>query len=173
MATDNSHKTYDQKRDKVRAIVNSIRSAFMVTHGRDGSLHGRPMATAELQEGWDRLYFASHRESGKTAELAADQRVYLGYVNATGSEWVSLSGTARILDDRQKIKQLYSPNWNNWFDGPDDPNLVLIEATPERAEYWDNGSQVLEIARQAVAAVTGKKMGDGENAKVELGATTR
>ena len=63
---------------------------------------------------------------------------------------------------------MYTALWKDWFDGPDDPKLVLIAVTPEQAEYWDSHSRVITVAKMAFTAVTGKKTDMGEHAKVSL-----
>ncbi|MFT3785021.1 MAG: pyridoxamine 5'-phosphate oxidase family protein [Tepidisphaeraceae bacterium] len=158
----------EYKHDKVRSLINKIGTAFMVTHSSGGQMHGRPMAVAEVKDGVESLWFATQRNSGKTEELASDDHVFLGFVNATGSDWVTVNGRGRIVDDRAKNRELWSPIWKNWFSGPEDPNLVLIEVTPESAEYWDNGSQAIAMLKFAVAAVTGKKMNEGDHGHVDF-----
>ena len=161
-------KTEAEKRTKVRDMINKIGTAFMVTHGDNGSLHGRPMANARLDETWDTIWFATQKSSGKAFELKDDAHIFLGYGNASGSDYVTVTGTGRIVNDRAKIKELWSPFWKAWFDGPEDPNLVLIAVTPSEAEYWDSGSRVLALLKMAAAGVTGKKLEVGENQKVSM-----
>jgi general stress protein 26 len=160
------HKTEQEKRAKVREMINSIRDAVLVSRVPDGSLHGRPMSTAEVDEQWEKIWFATQRDSGKVHELKDDDHVYLGY--SKSGEYVSVSGRARIVKDSQKAKDLWSPLWKNWFSGPDDPNLMLLEITPETAEYWDSGSKVFALAAMATAAVTGKHVSTSENEKVSF-----
>ncbi len=156
----------DQK-SQLKKIINDSHTAMMVTHG-NGALHGRPMATAEVKEDLANLWFASQKDSGKVEELQSDDRVFLGYNNTSGSEWATVNGRGRIVTDRAKIKELWSPIWKNWFEGPDDPNLVLIEVEPDSAEYWDSGSKAIQMLKFAMTAVTGKKVDSGEHAKVGL-----
>jgi len=160
--------TEHQKRDKLRKILNDAKTAFMVTRTTTGGLHGRPMVTVQIDSDLDTLWFPTDRDSGKVRELATDSEVCLGYTNSTGSEWASVNGRARIVDDRALIKELWNPIWKNWFDGPDDPKLTLIGVAPESAEYWDSGSQILQMMKFAVTAVTGKRLDEGENEQVNL-----
>lgn len=160
--------TDQQKRAKLVEIVNHSKTAFMVTRTSGDGLHGRPMANAEVAEDFEFIYFATQRDSGKVHEFQSDDRVYLGYTNASGSEWASINGKARLVDDRAKIQELWSPIWKNWFTGPDDPNLVLIEVTPESAEYWDTGNKLVAMFKFAAAAVTGKHMDEGEHETIDL-----
>jgi general stress protein 26 len=171
MSHDN--KTESEKREKVRQLVNSIDFAFLVSQTGNGMLHGRPMSTAKVEENADVIYFAADRHSAKIEEIVRDPNVFLGYVNTSGSDWVSIAGTARAVDDRAKIHELYSAHWNNWFDGPDDPKLILIEVQPSVAEYWDSGSKLIAVAKFTFGAVTGKKMDIGENDKVTFGNAIR
>ena len=160
--------TEHEKRSRLRKILNDAKTAFMVTRTTSGGLHGRPMATVQIEDDFDNLWFPTDRNSGKVRELVADSEVCLGYTNATGSEWASVNGRARIADDRALIRELWSPIWKNWFDSPEDSRLVLIGVTPESAEYWDSGSQILQMIKFAVTAVTGKRLGEGENEHVNL-----
>lgn len=173
MAGSTGHdKTETQKRETLRKIVNDASAAFLVTRGTDGEgMHGRPMATAQVDEDFTSIWFATSRDSGKVEEINADPRVYLGYTNGSGSEWASINGRATIVDDRDKVHELWSPLWRNWWESADDPNIVLIEVFPDHAEYWDSGSRLVMFAKMAVAAVTGKKLPDGEHETVEVGAT--
>ncbi|HSJ14271.1 MAG TPA: pyridoxamine 5'-phosphate oxidase family protein, partial [Longimicrobiales bacterium] len=58
-------------------------------------------------------------------------------------EWVSVSGTATVSRDRQRIRELYAPDWRAWFGkldevrdgGPDDPRIALILVTAESVIY--------------------------------------
>jgi general stress protein 26 len=164
----NTPKTDAEKRDKLRSIINGIRTGFMVTKGPDGQMHGRPMATAEVERDFDTIWFATQRESAKVHEIAADSSVYLGYTNAAGSGWASVNGTARVIDDKMKAEELWNPFWKNWFDGPHDPKLVLLQVTPQSAEYWDSGSRLVQMAKFAFTAVTGKPVDEGEHARMEM-----
>jgi general stress protein 26 len=163
-----SQPTEKEQRKALHKIINGARTAFMVTKTPNGRLHGRPMATAELEENFTSIWFASQRDSGKLEELRADNQVFLGYNNASGSEWATINGRVNVVDDRAKIHELWNPFWKNWFEGPDDPNLVLLEVEPETAEYWDSGSKALIWAKFAITAVTGKKMDEGDHAKLDL-----
>lgn len=161
-------KSRDEKLQKLSTIIASMRTAFLVTHSADGGLHGRPMAAAEAEADLTRLWFATSTQSAKVQELLADDRILCACSNATGSEWATVNGRARLVNDRSRINELWSPFWKNWFSGPDDPNLALLEVTPESAEYWDSGSAVLTMVKLAMAAVTGKKFDEGENERVAL-----
>lgn len=163
-----SEQSEQDKRETIRKIVNGARTAFMVTRTEGEGMHGRPMATAKVDKAFENIWFATSRDSGKISELRADSHVYLGYTNASGSEWASINGRARVVDDRAKIHEFWSPIWKNWFSGPDDPKLVLVQVIPESAEFWDEGSQMVAPAKFAIADVTGKHVDEGEHEPLSL-----
>jgi general stress protein 26 len=162
--------TEQEKREHLRKLINSAHSAMFVTHTING-LHGRPMANAEVEESFLRIWFATSRSSSKVDELQHDNRVFLGYAKS-GTEWASINGRARTVDDRAKIQELWSPYWKNWFNGADDPDLILLEVIPESGEYWDSGNKLFAMVKFAVGAMTGRPMDLGDNQKVSLSGRT-
>ena len=161
-------KSEPEKREHLRKIINGAHVGMMVTRSSDGGMHGRPMANSQVKEDFNEIWFATSRSSVKVDELTRDDRVFLGYGNGTGSEWAAVSGRARTVDDRAKIKELWEPMWKNWWTGPDDPELILLRFTPESAEYWDSGNKLVQLAKFAIGTVTGKDMTKDDNVKVKM-----
>ena len=159
--------TESEKSEHLRKIVNKAHSGFFITHTAGGQMHGRPMVTAQVEGDFDRLWFACQRSSPKIAEIKRDDRVMVGYTTGD-TEWAAVNGRARVVDDRAKAKELWSPYWKTWLDGPDDPELILIEVTPESAEYWDLGGKVAAAIKFAVGTITGKDTTAGDNQKLKL-----
>jgi general stress protein 26 len=131
-----------KKLDELYALIDGIEIAMFTTRRVDGQLVSRPMATQERVSGTD-LWFVTDTSSHKLAELEQDPHVNLAYYNNKSREWVSVSGTAQITQDRNLIKELYKPDWKAWFDdeggakdgGPDDPRLALILVEAQSVEY--------------------------------------
>lgn len=162
-----NEKPESEKRDSLTAIIEGARTAFFVSEA-EGDLHGRPMANAKVEKDLGAIWFATQRNSGKISEIKKDHSVLLGYTNASGSEWASVNGLAEVVDDRAKVKELWNMFWKNWFEGPDDPNILLIKVKPVSAEYWDSGSRAVAMIKFTLAAVTGAKFDEGENEKLKL-----
>jgi general stress protein 26 len=131
-----------KKLDELYALIDGIEIAMFTTRRTDGQLVSRPMATQERVSGTD-LWFVTDISSHKLAELEQDPHVNLAYYNNKSREWVSVSGTAQITQDRNLIKELYKPDWKAWLDdeggakdgGPDDPRLALILVEAQSVEY--------------------------------------
>ncbi len=115
---------------------------------------------------------SSPRRWPKVDEVQNEQRVNLSYANPDDSRYVSVSGTARLIRDQRKAKELWNPLYKAWFpQGPGDPNLALLKVSFEKAEYWDAPSgKMVQAFAFAKALATGKRYQpeQGEHNKVEL-----
>jgi general stress protein 26 len=155
------------KEDKLKHfydLVEELETAMFTTRRPDGSLVSRPMATQVRAEGAD-LWFVTTKGSPKLAEIKADSHVNLAYFNNKSREWISVSGTARAVRDRDKIRELYRPDWRAWFgdeggdaDGtPDDPRMVLIGVRIRFAVFLEvNKPQPVVLYEVVKGMVTGK-----------------
>jgi general stress protein 26 len=102
------------------------------------------MATQKRAEGAD-LWFVTTDGSAKVADLANDAHINLAYIKTKTMEWISVSGIATISRDRQKIRELYMPDWKIWFpqEGDprhgtaDDPRMVLIGVDVHAAVFLE------------------------------------
>lgn len=151
---------------KLRELVDEFGVAMLVTRASGGQLRARPMALAEAPPDGT-LWFATGRNTGKVDELAQDDRVVVTMQSTT--KFVSLSGTAATVEDREKISRLWKAEWKVWFPGgKDDPDLVLLRVDVRSGEYWDNsGTGGLKYLIEAGRAlVTGTRPDVGDDPKV-------
>ena len=132
----------EKKLDELYALIEGISTAMFTTRRPDGHLVSRPMATQERVTGVD-LWFATDISSGKLDELESDPHVNVSFYNFKSREWVSISGTAIVTQDRATIAELYKPDWKAWFGdkggeqdgGPNDPRIALIMVEAHSVEY--------------------------------------
>ena len=130
--------------EKFYAAIESIDTAMMTTRRQDGHLRSRAMANQKKAAGAD-LWFVCREGTAKLTDLRHDPHVNLTYYRNSNREWVSVSGTAEITQDRAKIRELYAPDWRMWFGDegdarhgtPDDPRIVLIGVTIHGAEFLE------------------------------------
>ncbi len=133
--------TTHSRTDELYRLIEGIEIAMFTTRRPDGHLVSRPMATQAPSPGAD-LWFVTDKSTDKLDELSADEHVNVAYYNTKSREYVSVSGTARVVDDRSKIRELYRPDWKAWFGGedqrsgtPDDPRITLIAVDAATAVY--------------------------------------
>ena len=153
-------------------IVKDIKFAIFTTKHSDGHLHGRPMTTQNKSLDEDEsLWFFMSRSSDAVEDLSEDATVHVAYADPDRDAYVSVSGTASVVDDRAKKEQLWSKLAEAWFpDGADDPDLALVEVRIEDAEYWDvKESKVTQLFKMARAAVVSDPpSGMGEHGEVHM-----
>ncbi|MDQ3283644.1 MAG: pyridoxamine 5'-phosphate oxidase family protein [Acidobacteriota bacterium] len=163
-------------KEKLYDLIDDMETAMFTTRRADGHLVSRPMATQKRAAGAD-LWFVTDRASEKLIEIGDDPQVNLAYYKDRTREWVSVSGRARIVDDREKIRELYQPDWRAWFgaeggekDGtPDDPRMVLIGVDIEMAMFLElNKPQAVVLFEVVKGMITGKRPDVGEVENVEL-----
>lgn len=149
---------------KLRDLIDDIRVAMITTVGSDGALHSRPMMT--LQTDADGLlWFFTADDSLKAHEIADEHQVNVSYAETSGQRYVSVSGTATVVKDQAKARELWTPMAKAYFPGGvDDPRLALLRVRIESAEYWDAPSsrmvRLYALARSIVTGDAPKQMGD-------------
>lgn len=155
---------------KLYELIDDIETAMFTTRRADGLLVSRPMATQAQAAGAD-LWFVTTKGSPKLAEIRSDEHVNLAYFKDRTKEWISVSGIARIVEDRSKIRELYRPDWRAWFGdeggdrngGSDDPRMVLIGVDVKLAMYLEVNKPMPVVLFELVKGmVTGKKPDIGE-----------
>lgn len=154
---------------KLAELIKGIEVAMLTTVAEDGTLRSRPMVTQKAEFDGT-LWFFTPAGAPKVGEVGHDRRVNVSYASPDDNRYVSVSGTAELVRDRQKIEELWNPVLKAWFpDGLQDPELALLRVNPERAEYWDSPSSTLVHLVGFVRAVaTGKPYRPGENEKLDL-----
>ena len=151
---------------KVRELVRSSRLAMLTTLDPTGRLVSKPMATQDVEFDGD-VYFIAERSSHKVRNIERDPRVNVAYSGS--SSWVSLSGDAVVLDDPERLAELWDTFTDAWMEGgPENPGNVLIKVTASSAEYWDTpNSKVVQVVNLVKAKVTGERY-EPDNETVEL-----
>jgi general stress protein 26 len=146
--------------------MESIR--FCMLSNWDGSkIHSRPMgAFVRRDEGV--VYFFTDDRAHKDEEIRQHPHLGLAFADTRGQKYLSVSGTAEILSDRDKIKELWAIPAKVWWKTPDNPNLRLIKVTPVAAEYWDAPGNLISDFKVAFALVTGGYPKAGKHKKVPL-----
>jgi general stress protein 26 len=127
----------------------------------------RPLvATVEKQS--NAIWFLSDAESHKDEQAERFPIVTLAFADNSGNKYVSITGKAEVLDDRALVRKLWSPYAKAWWKDADDPDIRVIKVTPQDAELWDSPGGLFSRVRMLAAAVTGRGLRIGDNAKVSL-----
>jgi general stress protein 26 len=160
--------------DRLYELIDDLEIAMMTTRRPDGHLESRAMATQKRAAGAD-LWFVSMQDSGKIRDIQADPHINLAYYKDRTREWISVSGLATVSQDRDRIRELYEPDWKIWFgqEGdprhgtPDDPRMVLIGVQIHAAVFLEvNKPQPVVLYEMAKGWLTGEAPEVGEMRRV-------
>jgi general stress protein 26 len=139
--------------NEIWSAIESQRIA-MLTVEEEGRLVSRPMASlARRDDG--RIYFVT-RLDAKVGEIGGSAPVNLAYSDPHKNTYVSVSGTARTSQDREKLRELWSMWAEAWLpEGPDGADVALISVEPEEGKLWDStSSNLIYVAKVLKANVT-------------------
>lgn len=122
---------------RVKELVEDIDFTMLTTQDAAGRLVSRPMSTRRMDDAGD-IWFFTAEDSKKVDEAEADHDVNLAYCDAKGMRYVSVAGRAAVVHDAAKMKELYTPSLDIWFeDGLDTPGIALLRVTPVETEFWE------------------------------------
>lgn len=164
-----SDTTANEDRTRVWDLIKDIRMAMLTTSDARGAARARPMALANGEFDGD-LWFFTRDHSLKTQEIARNPRVVVAFSDERKQHYVSVTGAAQIVEDRETLKRMWSEGARVWFPkGVDDPELALICIPMEEAEFWDSPSATaVYLYGYAKAMLTGEPPELGENRKVSF-----
>ncbi|WP_417885901.1 pyridoxamine 5'-phosphate oxidase family protein [Zunongwangia sp.] len=159
---------YSEARKKMKSLVESIRTAMMVTNIGNKPVSAIPMTTKRVDtEG--NIWFLSSISSDHNSDIVKDNDVQLLYSDVKDYEFISIFGKATIVTEKDILEDLYSKVDDTWFKDENDPNLSAIKINPEEAYYWDTKSnKYVSLFKMGMAAVSGKSQDIGEKGKLEL-----
>lgn len=137
---------------------------MLATNAIDG-LRARPMEARPDRED-EVIWFLTDRRGLKDDEAKAHPNVCLCFICSDENVYLSLSGRASVKRDPERARSLWNKKQEAWWDGPDDPNLLVMRVDLIRAEIWDGpASSAVAAFEFAKARATGHKPDLGENRK--------
>ena len=167
MSTETQH-----DRDKLWDLIKDLKFAMFTTlHSVNGHLHSRPMTTQNSRLDEDSsLWFFMSRKSEPVADIASRPAVNVAYADPGKDSYVSVAGSAAVVEDMDKKRQLWSKETGAWFPGGvDDPDCALVQVKITHADFWDvKDSKVVQLIKIAKAAVTGTPPDLSEHGKVRM-----
>ena len=160
-----------EQMDKLQAMVKDIKYTMMTTRTHEDHLHSCPMNTTETSIGAKEIWFIGHNPSETVDNIKKNPEVNLAYVSQDDKNYLSITGRAELVEDKEKLDELWSVLYNAYFEnGIEDPKVQLIKVVPHGAEYWANGNAITSAIKMTAAAVTDTAIEKslGENFSIEL-----
>ncbi len=133
----------------------------------DSVIRSRPMAPMPRPDDGV-IWFVTDRTSRKMNDLGDDTPVTLTFQNSASNWYVTLTGSVSVFDDRDRLRDMWSPTMKQWFDGPEDPRMVLLAFDPHEADYWNGPNRIVAGMKMLVTATTGVRTDMGDAGKVAM-----
>ena len=152
--------------DRIWELAKQIDICMFVTW--DGKYNRARPLSARVHRDENAVYFLVNDDSTKNKQLSKYPKVTLTWSDSSHYKYVTISGSAVVTNDRQKISELWEKADGAWWKNAEDPEIRLITVTPEDGELWDSPGLIVATAKMVFAAVTGAKPDVGDNAKVDF-----
>lgn len=155
-----STSTIDERQaaiEQLNSMIQDIDIGMFTTEAQSGLLRSRPMTTASRNFDGD-LWFFTSKSDPRVGDIKANSRVGISYACQDTKSYVSISGTASLVDDQQKLEALWRDDLKEWFpNGLESTDLALIKVQVDYAEYWDHSQSVMvHLLKYVKSIVTGK-----------------
>ncbi|MEP6785203.1 MAG: pyridoxamine 5'-phosphate oxidase family protein [Sphingomonadales bacterium] len=134
--------------------LKSDRTMFLgLAEGEDG--HARPM-TAQVEgnpedgEPAGPIWFFTSTDNtlaqklGQGSAIGTSGKRAMAHFASKGHDvWATVHGGLSVTQDRATIDRLWNPYVAAWYEGKDDPKIVLIRLDAEEAEIWIDASSIV------------------------------
>jgi general stress protein 26 len=119
--------------ERARKVVQSDRFPYLATV--DGE-QPRVRPVSPVRTDGFTVYIANLRRYHKTAEIAANPRVELCYLDDRHDQ-VRITGMAEVVTDRALLQQIWDANplLRQYLGSLDNPELIVYRIRPERVRY--------------------------------------
>jgi general stress protein 26 len=152
--------------DHVWKLIDAIPIAMVVTHeGQGQNMRARPMAMRPAREE-GAIYFLTDADTPKAQEIRRNQSVCLALSDNKSQKYVSISGHAEMIDDRERVKKYWSVYDKAFWPDQNDPRIRVLRVTPESAEFWEGAGKVVTAVKLVAAIASGERMNLGDSEKI-------
>jgi general stress protein 26 len=152
--------------ERVWKLMDKIKICMLAS--LDGEkIRARPMA-AYARQNDGLVYFLTDARGHKDEEIARDENVCLIFAEPKDGKYLTVTGRARVTNNRVLINDLWNTAAEAWWDGPEDPSIRLLEVTPEDAQFWEGPHGLVATVAMVIAAATSGPPVMGDQRKVDL-----
>ncbi|SER99166.1 pyridoxamine 5'-phosphate oxidase family protein [Psychrobacillus sp. OK032] len=94
------------------------------------------------------LYSATSKKTHKVEEIQKNPNTHilLGYEGkGFGDSFLEIEGTVEEHDDESMKEKVWNNALKGWFDGPEDPNLIILKITPTQIRVMNTKGEEPQI----------------------------
>jgi general stress protein 26 len=159
-----STQTIEDRHQEIWNHISEIKTGMLTTVDGD-ELRSRPMQVVQNSyEGV--LWFFTSASSAKVFEASRHGEVNVTFVDPDQEIYISLSGTAELSRDQERIDALWNKAVELWFPNGKNGNVALLKIDIHQGEKWSSKEGALKkMYEMAKAAVTDSTPDIGKNEK--------
>lgn len=151
--------------EQVQSMLEGFRFTMLTTRDEQGMLQAHPLTVQEREFDGD-LWCIVGADAPLVAHVGVDPAVNASF--SSDSSWLSIAGTAAIVDDPARLEALWNPIVDAWFpEGPHDSKATLLKISASSAQFWDSPGRLATLVSLVTSKVTGEPKG-GESGTVQL-----
>lgn len=139
--------------------LDGLRFAMVATADADGTWKSRPLALAGHQDAVLSFLVSTTAEWVSSLE-ATGSPTTVTFSDPGKNTYVALQGSARTVEDRTRIDELWNAGAGAYFNGKDDPTVRVLDVTVRYGEHWDSPGGKLGTALNLATAALGRPVGD-------------
>ncbi len=149
-------------------LIHGVKFAMLTVQTPEGHLHSHPMTTQDVEFDGD-IWFIGGKDTAQVSAMRSHPQVNVSYARPDKGVYVSVNGTAELVEDRAKLDELWSDMYKAYFpEGKEDPNIQLIRISAHGAEYWESEGKVRSLIALARGLVKGEEAHQGKNETINL-----
>lgn len=115
------------------------------------SQHPQPMAHF-IDKTEKRLYFFVAKDSDMVRVLKPGATARYLFISTSHDYHASVKGALTVSNDPAKIDEYWSPVVEAWFDGKNDPNMVLLALDLHDAAVWASTNSTIRFGWEVAKA---------------------
>lgn len=128
--------------ERARKIISERPNSVFITVDEAGRPVDRIMWTAEVDDELS-VYYATGLNSAKVKRIESNPNALVLWISDSG--YLSLSGVAEVVTDRNVLDRLWRDSFAPYFPGgKNDPNYAVIKVTPREWICSDNCGSAVE-----------------------------
>lgn len=163
----------DATMERLAEKLKGQRVALLTLQEGPDELCSRPMTPLQM-DGAGAIWMMASRRTMEPLLGRAPAPANLAFADPARSDYVSLCGTAELVDDAERKRELWSLAGRAWFDGPTDPDLVLLRVQPRHADLWDGpNNAATRLLAMGVSVLAGREIGLGHKEEIDAGSPRR
>ncbi|MEI6622095.1 MAG: pyridoxamine 5'-phosphate oxidase family protein [Actinomycetes bacterium] len=117
-------------------LTNGSDLCFLMTQHAPGRINSRVMQPFGPDSDMV-LWFGTGPDTRKVRDIRSYPHATVGYQSADGGAYVSMSGSASVVDDAVQRAGLWRSDWTQFFPGGPEHGYILLKFVPDRIEVLD------------------------------------